>query len=132
MAMFPKNARDGGYEDYKVQQAALGLYAAINSRDSFPPRRHTLNFNSQKASRVRFSGVSAKAQWFPVCPALVIMSFLCSQPSRKGPLRDYAFQNTVRGGGGVLRLKFALDGLDPGRCCPSSDLVGCIESPATS
>lgn len=36
------------------------------------------------------------------------------------------------GGGGVFRLKFAFDGLDPGRCWPGSDLVGCIESPATS
>lgn len=98
--MFPKNTRDGGHEDYKVQQAALGLFAAINSRDSFPPQRQTLNFNSQKASRVRFSGVSAEARRFPVCPALVIMPFLCSQPSRKGPLRDYAFQNTVREGVG--------------------------------
>ncbi|KAL1768266.1 hypothetical protein HispidOSU_028862 [Sigmodon hispidus] len=57
--MFPKNARGEGHDDYKVQQAALGFYAAINSQDSFPPRRQTLNFNSQEASRIRFSGVSA-------------------------------------------------------------------------
>lgn len=98
--MFPKIACGGRHADYKAQQAALGLSAALNSRDSFPSRRQTLNFNSQEASRVRFSGVSAKARRLPVCPALVIIPFLCSQPSRKGPLPDYAFQNTVRVGVG--------------------------------
>lgn len=29
-------------------------------------------------------------------------------------------------------MKFAFDGLDPERCWPGSDLVGCFESPATS
>lgn len=103
--MFPKIACGGRHADYKAQQAALGLSAALNSRDSFPSRRQTLNFNSQEASRVRFSGVSAKARRLPVCPALVIIPFLCSQPSRKGPLRDYAFQNTVRVGVGCSPLE---------------------------